>query len=83
MALGIALSTKADLGVSPISCTPYVLSLAFPLTTVSYTHLHGVNQGTEAEFAYIFRSYGTFPNVSAGQQEGALGSREQIGRAHV
>ena len=32
MSLGIALSTKADLGVSPISCTPYVLSLAFPLT---------------------------------------------------
>ncbi len=38
---------------------------------------HGVNQGTETEFAYIFRFYGTFLNVSAGQQEGALGSRKQ------
>lgn len=30
MSLGIALSAKANLGVSPISCTPYVLSLALP-----------------------------------------------------
>lgn len=30
MSLGIALSAKANLGVSPISCTPYVLSLAAP-----------------------------------------------------
>lgn len=27
MALGIAFSTKADLGVSPISCVPYVISI--------------------------------------------------------
>lgn len=39
MSLGIALSTKADLGVSPISCTPYVLSLAFPLTMGTVTIL--------------------------------------------
>jgi uncharacterized membrane protein YczE len=32
MAMGVALSVKAQLGVSPISCTPYVLSLNFPLT---------------------------------------------------
>lgn len=32
MALGVALSTKADLGVSPISCLPYVLSLILPFT---------------------------------------------------
>ena len=32
MALGVALSTKADLGTSPISCVPYVLSLLIPFT---------------------------------------------------
>ncbi len=32
LALGVAVSTKADLGVSPISCLPYVLSKACPWT---------------------------------------------------
>ena len=32
MAIGVALSVKAQLGVSPISCTPYVLSLKYSLT---------------------------------------------------
>ena len=32
MALGVALSVKADLGTSPVSCVPYVLSLGFPIT---------------------------------------------------
>jgi uncharacterized membrane protein YczE/cytidylate kinase len=32
MALGVALSVKANLGTSPISCVPYVYSLGFPLT---------------------------------------------------
>jgi len=32
MAVGVVLSVKADLGVSPISCVPYVYSLRFPLT---------------------------------------------------
>lgn len=32
MALGITLSTKANLGISPISCIPYILSLGLPLT---------------------------------------------------
>jgi len=32
IAVGVVLSVKADLGVSPISCTPYIYSLAFPLT---------------------------------------------------
>jgi len=32
MAVGVVLSVKADLGVSPISCVPYVFSIAFPLT---------------------------------------------------
>ncbi|WP_321492888.1 DUF6198 family protein [uncultured Desulfobacter sp.] len=32
MALGVVLSVKADLGVSPISCVPYIYSLNFPLT---------------------------------------------------
>lgn len=39
MSLGIALSAKANLGVSPISCTPYVLSLALPLTMGTITIL--------------------------------------------
>jgi uncharacterized membrane protein YczE/cytidylate kinase len=32
MALGVALSIKANLGTSPISCLPFVYSLKFPLT---------------------------------------------------
>ncbi|GET24627.1 cytidylate kinase family protein [Prolixibacter sp. NT017] len=32
MAFGVALSVKANLGVSPISCVPYVFSLKYPLT---------------------------------------------------
>ena len=32
MAFGVVLSVKATLGTSPISCPPYVFSLAFPLT---------------------------------------------------
>jgi uncharacterized membrane protein YczE/cytidylate kinase len=32
MAFGVALSVKANLGTSPISCVPYVYSLGFPLT---------------------------------------------------
>lgn len=39
MSLGIALSAKANLGVSPISCTPYILSLALPLTMGTVTIL--------------------------------------------
>lgn len=32
MAMGVALSVKSQLGLSPISCTPYVLSLKFQPT---------------------------------------------------
>lgn len=32
MALGVSLSVKADLGTSPVSCVPYVISLFVPLT---------------------------------------------------
>ncbi|WP_211251884.1 YczE/YyaS/YitT family protein [Desulfobacter vibrioformis] len=32
MAGGVVLSVKADLGISPISCVPYIYSLRFPLT---------------------------------------------------
>ena len=39
MSLGIALSAKASLGVSPISCTPYILSLALPLSMGTITIL--------------------------------------------
>lgn len=39
MSLGIALSAKANLGVSPISCTPYILSLALSLTMGTITIL--------------------------------------------
>jgi len=32
MAFGVALSVKADLGISPISCIPYIYSIPFSLT---------------------------------------------------
>jgi uncharacterized membrane protein YczE/cytidylate kinase len=32
VALGVAFSVKANLGVSPVSCIPYIYSLGFPLT---------------------------------------------------
>lgn len=32
MALGVSLSVKANLGTSPVSCVPYVISLFVPLT---------------------------------------------------
>ena len=35
--LGVSLITKADLGTSPISSTPYVLSLNFPFTLGQFT----------------------------------------------
>lgn len=37
ISFGIALSTKADLGVTPISSIPYVLSVALPLTMGQFT----------------------------------------------
>ena len=40
MALGVSLSVKADLGVTPISCVPYVFSTFFPFslgqTTIAF-----------------------------------------------
>jgi len=39
MALGVTLSVKANLGVSPISCVPYVYSLTMPLTLGELTIL--------------------------------------------
>lgn len=39
MGLGISLTTKSDLGTSPISSVPYVLSLLFPLTFGQFTFL--------------------------------------------
>ena len=35
--LGVSLVTKADLGTSPISSVPYVLSLNFPFTLGQFT----------------------------------------------
>lgn len=37
MALGVSLSIKADIGVSPISCVPYVYSLGMSLTVGEIT----------------------------------------------
>ncbi|MCD8158826.1 MAG: DUF6198 family protein [Clostridiales bacterium] len=37
LSLGVALSTRARLGASPISYVPYVLSLGFPLTMGTIT----------------------------------------------
>jgi uncharacterized membrane protein YczE len=39
MGLGISLTTKSDLGTSPISSVPYVLSMIFPLTFGEITFL--------------------------------------------
>ena len=36
MALGIAIATRADLGTTPISAPPYVLSLAYEWTQTRY-----------------------------------------------
>ena len=35
--LGVSVITKADLGTSPISSVPYVLSLNFPFTLGEFT----------------------------------------------
>ena len=42
MALGVALSVKANLGVSPISCIPYICSVKYPLTMGETTILFNV-----------------------------------------
>lgn len=39
MSLGIAVSTKAGLGTTPISCVPYVLSQGYPLSFGTFTFL--------------------------------------------
>lgn len=41
-ALGVSLVTKANLGTSPISSIPYVLSLKFPLTLGNFTIIFSV-----------------------------------------
>lgn len=42
MALGVALSVKANLGVSPISCIPYVYSFKTPLSLGTLTILFNI-----------------------------------------
>jgi uncharacterized membrane protein YczE/cytidylate kinase len=42
MAFGVALSVKADLGVSPISCIPYIYSVEYPLTMGETTIIFNV-----------------------------------------
>lgn len=37
MSLGVALSTRANLGTSPISCVPYVLSMGLPFSIGFFT----------------------------------------------
>ena len=39
MAVGVALSTRSNLGTSPISAVPYVLSLGLPMTIGQFTFL--------------------------------------------
>lgn len=39
MSIGVALSVKANIGVSPISCVPYIYSLRFPLSIGEFTIL--------------------------------------------
>ena len=40
--LGVSMITKADLGTSPISSIPYVLSLRFPLTLGQFTIIFSI-----------------------------------------
>ena len=40
--LGVSLITKADLGTSPISSIPYVLSLNFPMTLGQFTIIFSI-----------------------------------------
>ena len=42
MSLGVALSVKADIGVSPISCIPYIFSMRLPLTLGTLTTLFNI-----------------------------------------
>lgn len=42
MALGVSLSVKANLGVSPISCVPYIYSLKIPLSLGEITILMNI-----------------------------------------
>lgn len=42
MALGVALSTRSNLGTSPISAVPYVLSLGLPMTIGQFTFLMNI-----------------------------------------
>jgi uncharacterized membrane protein YczE/cytidylate kinase len=37
MAFGVTFSVKAQIGISPISCVPYIYSLRFPLTIGEFT----------------------------------------------
>lgn len=39
MGLGVALATRSNLGTSPISSVPYVLSMIFPMTMGQFTFL--------------------------------------------
>jgi len=42
MSFGVSFSVKADIGVSPISCVPYIYSVYFPLTIGQFTILLNV-----------------------------------------
>lgn len=42
MAIGVSLSTRSNLGTSPISCVPYVLSLGLPMTIGQFTFIMNI-----------------------------------------
>ncbi len=42
MAFGVALSVEANLGVSPVSCIPYIFSVKYPLTMGTTTIIFNV-----------------------------------------
>ncbi|MBI9104113.1 MAG: hypothetical protein JEY99_16980 [Spirochaetales bacterium] len=42
MAFGVALSVKANLGISPVSCIPYIFSLKYPLTIGALTIIFNI-----------------------------------------
>ncbi len=59
MALGVAISTKSDLGTSPVSCVPYVLSLGLPLSmgVTDYNMERSIYTGADYFTATRFQAF--------------------------
>ncbi len=62
MSFGVSFSVKADIGVSPISCVPYIYSVYFPLTIGEFTILLNV-LFMGIQIAILRRKYNPFQLV--------------------